>query len=58
MADDTKQDLTFFICGPKKNCEHDYSGWQDMTDDAGRVIGGTAICAKCGASAFAEDMWR
>lgn len=58
MSEETKPDITLFICGPKKNCEHDYSGWEDFTDDAGRVIGGTAICSKCGASAFAEDWWR
>ena len=51
-------DLTLFICGPRKDCQHDYSGWEDLTDDAGKVCGGTAICTKCGASAIAEDMWR
>jgi hypothetical protein len=58
MADDEKPDITLFICGPKKNCEHDYSSWEDLTDAAGKVIGGTMICVKCGASALAEDMWR
>lgn len=53
-----KPDLTFFICGPKKGCEHDYSGWEDIVEPDGRVSGGTAICVKCGASAIAEDMWR
>ena len=57
MTDTTKPDLTFFICGPNKKCEHDFSAWEDFTDEKGRVCGGSVKCVKCGRTAFAEDMW-
>lgn len=48
--------ITMFMCGPSK-CDHDYSGEAEMRDEQGRVIGGAAVCVKCGAWAFSEDMW-
>ena len=53
MADDA---LTIIRCGPKKDCEHDYSGWRDIVEH-GEVVGGTAVCAKCGHTAYEEAQW-
>ena len=57
-TDAPSSQVTVFVCGPKNGCEHDYSGWQDITDSAGKVVGGTAVCVKCGYTAYEEDMWR
>ena len=48
--------LTLFLCGPSK-CEHDYSGWEPLTENGRDALGGTAVCAKCGARAFDEAAW-
>ena len=57
MNDDSKSDITVFVCGPSTSkCEHDYSGYQDIVED-GKVIGGTAVCVKCGRTAFEDAMW-
>jgi hypothetical protein len=47
--------ITLFECGPKR-CEHDYSLWGEIIIE-GRVVGGTAFCSKCGASAYDEAQW-
>ena len=57
MADQRQDAAMVFVCGPNKNCAHDYSGWQDI-EEGGRIVGGTAVCTKCGQTAFEEDMWR
>ena len=54
-AKSDEKDLTLFLCGPSK-CEHDYSKYEDIIEN-GRVVGGTAVCAKCGAKAIDEAMW-
>lgn len=51
----TDEEVTIFLCGPRK-CEHDYSGWEDIVID-GQVRGGTAVCTKCGRTAFSEAAW-
>ena len=56
VIDDAPPTLMLFCCGPTK-CEHDYSRWVEYTDDTG-VTTGTTVCAKCGAHAFDEEMWR
>lgn len=48
--------ITVLLCGPSK-CEHDYSGWEDIVED-GRVVGGTAVCSKCGCTAYDEAAWQ
>lgn len=48
-------DLTMFMCGPSK-CDHDYSGWQPIMID-GKERGGTAVCSKCGRTAYEEAVW-
>lgn len=48
-------DITIFVCGPNKTCDHDYSGWEDFSDPDGST-GGTAVCAKCGARAIDESL--
>ena len=53
---DDKEPVTIFLCGPKKDCKHDYSGWMDIVAE-GKVIGGTAVCAKCGQTAYEEAQW-
>jgi hypothetical protein len=55
VSDEPKKELTLFLCGPTK-CEHDYSKWEPIIEN-GRECGGTAVCAKCGQSAFAEAQW-
>ena len=47
--------LTVFACGPSQ-CEHDYNGYEPIIED-GREIGGTAVCSKCGRTAFDEAAW-
>jgi len=56
MPENTNDPVTVFVCGPTK-CEHDYSGCQDIVED-GKVIGETAICAKCGQTAYEEAQWQ
>ena len=48
--------VTIFQCGPS-NCAHDYSGYEDVIDDLGRLAGGTSVCIKCGARAIDEAAW-
>ena len=59
MTADPRDELTLFMCGPKK-CEHDYSGPFVEVKDlvSGKVIGGTATCIKCGARAIDEAAWE
>ncbi len=47
--------LTIFLCGPSK-CEHDYAGLEPIIEN-GKEVGGTAVCSKCGRSAFDEEAW-
>jgi len=48
-------DLTLFLCGPSK-CVHEYTKDEPIVEN-GKVVGGTAVCAKCGARANDEAMW-
>jgi hypothetical protein len=60
MAEDAK--LTLYQCpmeSTAKTCDpfddprsHDFSGWEEFDD--GR--GGTAVCSKCGITAFSHSM--
>ena len=44
--------LTLFMCGPAKNCEHEWSEEIVKVGDAWSVI-----CKKCGRTAINEDAW-
>lgn len=46
-----------FECGPNRECIHDMRGWKDFVDEKGRVFGGTAVCTKCGETAFNLSVW-
>ena len=48
-------DLTLFLCGPSK-CDHDYSKEEEIVEN-GKVVGGTAVCVKCGRRAIDEANW-
>lgn len=48
--------ITLMVCGPSK-CEHDYNRFEDVVKD-GRVVGGTAVCSKCGVAAIDDAMWE
>jgi hypothetical protein len=52
----TDRKVTIFLCGQVKDCEHDYSDYQEIVED-GKVIGGTAVCVKCGQTAYEEAQW-
>jgi len=49
--------VTVFACGPNRVCDHDMSGWQNIVEPDGKVCGGTAVCTKCGETAFNISMW-
>ena len=47
----------FHHVSPKPDaCDHDFHGWQDHTDEQGRIIGGEQVCAKCGIGAMAYSL--
>jgi len=48
--------VTLFQCGPSK-CDHDYQGHEDILNEAGKCVGGTTVCTKCGARASDEAAW-
>ena len=56
IGETSDSEVTLFVCGPNKTCVHDYAGWQDIIED-GRIVGGTAICTKCGRTAYEEAQW-
>lgn len=47
--------LTLFMCGPS-HCDHDYSRYEPIIQN-GREVGETAVCSKCGRTAFEEAAW-
>lgn len=55
--------ITVFRCGPSTSpCgpnrdDHQWDGWLDFTDGAGRVNGGSKACSRCGITAMDFDMW-
>jgi hypothetical protein len=50
--------ITLFLCGPSK-CEHDYAKYEPIVDlETGKVVGGTAVCVKCGTTAIEEATWE
>lgn len=50
-----KPAVTVFLCGPSK-CDHDYSRSEPILVDD-RIVGESAVCSKCGRSAFEEGVW-
>lgn len=50
------KEVTLHLCGPSK-CEHDYSGEMPI-EDGERLIGSTAVCVKCGRTAYEEAAWQ
>lgn len=41
---------------PKGPCQHEFSGWRDITDDEGRVCGGEQFCQRCGTGSMSHSM--
>ena len=41
-----EEKMTLFMCGGK--CNHDWTGWHEVKDARGQVVGGSQACAKCG----------
>jgi hypothetical protein len=50
-----KREFTLFLCG-RSRCEHEYTLDEPIIEN-GNVVGGTAVCHKCGARAIDEAMW-
>jgi hypothetical protein len=44
-------------CGPS-DCHRDYKGNIPIVNEEGRVTSGTAVCTKCGCTAYAESAWQ
>lgn len=52
-----------FIFHARKNEEfcingqkHDFRGWEDLKDEDGNIRGGTAVCTRCGLSAYDHSL--
>lgn len=60
MNDSSEQSdplVAVFLCGPNRTCEHVMDHYIDLTDSEGRVCGMTAVCSKCGETAFNLSYW-
>ena len=50
-------DKLFFHASPNPEiCEHDFQGWEVLTDEEGRECGGTTVCTKCGMDAMSYSL--
>lgn len=51
------ENVTVFLCGPNRECQHDYCFVEAIFED-GKFVGDTTVCGKCGTRAIDEAMWN